>query len=91
VLAGAGPKWRFRLPKWHETRRKVIARNWQSAREGVKRLIVVEAKGSSFGITATLVSTATTQRLRQPIEAIGSALAGAFARQLPLLFWVLAV
>jgi DNA-binding transcriptional LysR family regulator len=58
-----------------------IARAWQSTREGGKGLIVVKPKGSPFGITATLVSTATTQRLRQPIETIGSALTRAFARQ----------
>jgi DNA-binding transcriptional LysR family regulator len=56
-----------------------IARAWQSHNRSGKRLVVVKPKGRPFDITATLISTATTQRLRQPIEAIRSALTDAFA------------
>jgi DNA-binding transcriptional LysR family regulator len=58
-----------------------IARAWQSHHEGRTDLIVVKPKGRPFDITANLVSTATTQRLRRPIERIGLALNKVFARR----------
>ena len=57
-----------------------IARVWKSHNPGKDDLIVVKPKGKPFAITAALVSTATTQRLGRPVEAIGSALTKAFAR-----------
>jgi DNA-binding transcriptional LysR family regulator len=59
-----------------------IARAWKPHKRGKDGLIVVKPKGKPFAITAALISTATTQRIRRPVEAIASALTKAFARRL---------
>lgn len=56
-----------------------VARSWTSRPEE-EALVIVKPKGEPFAITAALVSTATTQRLGRPIEALRSALSNVFAR-----------
>jgi DNA-binding transcriptional LysR family regulator len=56
-----------------------VARSWTSRPEK-EALVIVKPKGEPFAITAALVSTATTQRLGRPIEALRSALSNVFAR-----------
>ena len=59
---------------------EAIARNWQSARsrrQG-RDLVLLSPRSKPFGITVSMVSTTTTQRLRQPIEVLGAALGRIF-------------
>jgi DNA-binding transcriptional LysR family regulator len=58
-----------------------VARGWQSHNPTRDSLIIVKPKVEPFAITAALISTATTHRLGQPIETIGSELTKAFARR----------
>ena len=59
---------------------EAVAQTWVTRRPEGKALVVVKPKDGPFAITAALISTATTQRLGRPVEALSSALGDEFAR-----------
>jgi DNA-binding transcriptional LysR family regulator len=58
-----------------------VARAWTAQHRRGNNLVLVKSKDEPFAITAALISTETTQRLRQPIDAMSSALSKVYAHQ----------